>query len=97
LGKTLRKIPVVPWHKGSQLDCRGANGLSLTLDATSTGKAYFAVVPSSPTHPLKGLYQPDHRKKYQTGDRVTRIIPQTFGDDYRPIILKGATEVTPSP
>lgn len=94
-GQNIAQDPSVAVAQGVALECRGIDGLTLALDVTSTGKAYFAVVPSSPTHPLKDYLNPTTGKNYQTGDRVTRIIPQTFGDDYRPIILNGSTEVTP--
>ena len=94
-GQVLDSDPSVAVAQGIVLNCTGSHKLSLSLDNTSNGKAYFAVVPSSPTHPLKSYINPSTGLSYATGDRVTRIIPQAFGTSYRPIILNGATEVTP--
>lgn len=77
------------------LACVGANKLSLTLDPTSNNKAYFVTVPAS-AHPLKSLINPITGVNYTTGDRVTRIIPSSFGLDYRPIMRDGGgTEIPP--
>lgn len=81
---------------GVALNCTGANKLSLTLDNTSNNKAYFVTVPSSPSHPLKSIRNPITDAYYATGDRVTRIIPSSFGLDYRAIMRKGdGTEIPP--
>lgn len=80
---------------GIALDCTGSNKLSLTLDNTSNNKAYYVTIPSG-THPLKSLTNPSTGTFYATGDRVTRIIPSSFGTDYRPIMRRGdGTEIPP--
>lgn len=94
-GQNISSDPSTAVGQGVAIACTGLNALALTLDNTSTGKAYFAIVPITADHPLKSIDNPLTGKKYVTGDRVTRIIPQSFGDDYRPIIKKGSTEVTP--
>lgn len=67
--------------------------LNLTLDASSGGKSYIVTVPAG--HALTSHVNPLTGVNYITGDRVTRIIPQSFGDDYRPILYNNVTEVPP--
>ena len=94
-GDAIDATPSVAVAAGVATDCTGANALDLELDNTSNGKAYFVVVPAAVGHPLKSIENPLTGVNYVTGDRVTRIIPQSFGDDYRPILAKDGTEITP--
>jgi len=80
---------------GVAVDCTNSNSLNLVLDVTSNNKAYFAQVPTG--SPLLSYINPLTGVNFVAGDRVTRIIPQKFGDNYR-IILKnnnGVTEIPP--
>jgi hypothetical protein len=67
--------------------------LGLTLDLSSGGKSYFVTVPAA--HALLGYINPTTGINYVVGDRVTRIIPQSFGDNYRPVLYNNVTEVPP--
>ena len=67
--------------------------LGLTLDLSSGGKSYFVTVPTG--HALLGYINSTTGVNYVVGDRVTRIIPQSFGDNYRPILYNNVTEVPP--
>ena len=67
--------------------------LDLVLDASSGGKSYLVKVPTG--HALLSHVNPSTGVNYVVGDRVQRIIPQSFGDDYRPILYNNVTEVPP--
>lgn len=75
---------------GVALHLSGANVLSATLDITSNGKAYILTVPSG--NLLIGQTRPGGGT-YQVGDRAQRIIPQSFGLDFRPILFSNGVEV----
>jgi len=68
--------------------------LTLTLDASSNGKAYFVEVPTG--HDLLNDTNPFTGVNYIVGDRVAYIIPKKFGSSWRPILKDNGTEVAPS-
>lgn len=82
-------------NEGVALECKNATALSLVLDSTSNGKAYFVTVPEDPFHPLLSKVNPLTGSNYVSGDRVTRIIPQFFGDKYRPVLKNTGVEIAP--
>lgn len=95
-GQSISSTPATTVSEGIAADCTGANALSLSLDGSSNGKAYFAEVPSGvPGHPLLTVVNPLTSVNFVVGDRVTRTIPQKFGDDYRPVLKNSGTEVPP--
>lgn len=76
------------------LDCTApANRFTLVADLSSGGKAYLATVPSG--HPITAYINPATGVNYAAGDRVQRIIAQCLGDDFRPILYNGTTEIPP--
>ena len=89
------KLPSVAVSQGIALECKDIYPLDLSLDETSNGSAYFVVVPDDPAHPLKTIDNPLTGLQYKTGDRVTRIIPQFYGDRYRPVLKKSGLEIPP--
>jgi hypothetical protein len=89
------KLPSIAVSQGIALECKDTYPLNLSLDETSNGNAYFVVVPDDPAHPLKTKDNPLTGLKYKTGDRVTRIIPQFYGDRYRPVLKKSGFEIPP--
>lgn len=82
------------------LDCTNATAglatsrLSLDLDASSSGDAYFVEVPSS--HDLLNYTNPITGSAYQVGDRVSNIITKKFGTNWRPVLYDNVTEVPPA-
>lgn len=89
------KLPSVAVSEGIAIECKGVYPLELVIDATSNGKSYFVVVPDDPAHPLRAITNPLTSLNYATGDRVTRIIPQFYGDRYRPVLKKSGVEIPP--
>ena len=77
---------------GVALHLSGAHVLSATLDITSNGKAYILTVPSG--NLLIGQAKPGGGT-FQAGDRAQRIIPQSFGLDFRPVLRSNGIEVPP--
>lgn len=77
---------------GVALHLSGAHVLSATLDITSNGKAYILTVPSG--NLLIGQPKPGGGT-FQFGDRAQRIIPQSFGLDFRPVLRSNGVEVPP--
>lgn len=68
--------------------------LTLSLDGSSSGDAYFVQVPAS--HDLLNYTNPITGVPYIQGDRVSNIITKKFGDSWRPILYDNGVEVSPT-
>lgn len=89
----ISSVPAESVTNGCALACTGLLALPLVLDPSSDGRSYFVVVPDY--HPLKSRVNPLTERLYETGDRVTRVIPDSYGDAYRPTIWRGQAVVAP--
>lgn len=92
IGETISPTGSQAVSDGVALHLSGSNVLSATLDTTSNGKAYFLTIPSG--NILIGQAKPGGGN-YTVGDRAQRLIPQSFGLDYRPILRSNGVEVPP--
>lgn len=70
--------------------------LTLTLDPSSNGKAYFASITTVSGSPLQGKTNPRTGAPYANSDRVGFLIPPQYGSDFRAILKNNGTEVAPS-
>jgi len=89
----ISSVPAETVASGFAVACTGLLALPLVLDPSSDGRCYFIVIPDY--HPLKSKVNPLTGVLYQTGDRVARVIPDSYGDDYRAIVRKGTAVVAP--
>lgn len=70
--------------------------LTLTLDPSSNGKAYFASITTVSGSPLQDKINPRTGAPYANSDRVGFLIPPQYGSDFRAILKNNGTEVAPS-
>jgi hypothetical protein len=92
-GERISPTPATAVSAGVAVDCTGSNKLNLIIDPSSSGKAYFTSVPTG--SPLLSYVNPITGVNFIVGDRVGNIIPQKFGDNYRPILKSSGVEVAP--
>lgn len=69
--------------------------LTLTLDPSSNGKAYFASITTVSGSPLQGKTNPRTGAPYANADRVGFLIPPQYGSDFRAILKDNGTEKAP--
>lgn len=70
--------------------------LTLTLDPSSNGKAYFASITTVSGSPLQGKVNPKTGLVYANSDRVGFLIPPQYGQLFRATLKNNGSEVAPS-